>query len=49
MEEYTDSRAYLGACYQDLFFGNVNKRYRTMTAAQLKSRLERMNQSCWIR
>ena len=44
MEEYTDSRAYLGACYQDLFFGNVNKRYRTMTAAQLKSRLERMNQ-----
>ena len=41
--QMTDSCAYLADCYEDLFFGNVNKRYRSMTAAQLKSRMERLN------
>ena len=41
--QMTDSCVYLADCYEDLFFGNVNKRYRSMTAAQLKSRMERLN------
>ena len=43
VEHTADSREYLGGYYEELFFGNVNKRYRTMTAAQLKSRMERLN------
>ncbi len=40
--QMTDSCVYLADCYEDLFFGNVNKRYRSMTAAQLKNRMERL-------
>ena len=43
VEHTADSREYLGGYYEELFFGNVNKRYRTMTAAQLKSRMERLS------
>lgn len=39
-----DCAASLGEYYRGLFFGNVNKRYRPMTAAELKRRLERLNQ-----
>lgn len=38
-----DCAAGLGEYYRGLFFGNVNKRYRPMTAAEFKRRLERLN------
>ena len=45
-ETHTDCAAYLGEYYRELFFGNVNKRYRAMTAADMKRRVSRLNQAC---
>ncbi len=38
----TDCASYLGEYYKGLFFGNVNKRYRAMTAADMKRRVTRL-------
>gem|GEM_PF-118287 len=42
MEIHSDCAAYLGEYYKGLFFGNANKRYRAMTAADMKRRVSRL-------
>ncbi|MDO5416913.1 MAG: helicase-related protein [Lachnospiraceae bacterium] len=34
---------YLGEYYENLFFGNVNKRYRAMTFGEMKKRCQKLN------
>ena len=41
MEIKEECLAYLGQYYRELFFGTANKRYRSMTGADLKHRLNR--------
>ena len=38
MEIKEECLAYLGQYYKELFFGTANKRYRSMTGADLKHR-----------
>ena len=33
---------YLGKYYEELFFGHVNRRYRAMTAGEMKKRAEKL-------
>ena len=40
MEIKEECLAYLGQYYKELFFGTANKRYRSMTGADLKHRLK---------
>ena len=42
MEKREDCVRYLEAYYKDLFFGNVNRRYRAMTAAEMRARVEKL-------
>ena len=44
MEIKEECLAYLGQYYKELFFGTANKRYRSMTGADLKHRLNRLSQ-----
>ena len=44
MEIKEECLAYLGQYYRELFFGTANKRYRSMTGADLKHRLNRLSQ-----
>lgn len=39
-----DCLVYLEKCYQELFFGNVNKRYRAMSSGDMRRRMSRLNQ-----
>ena len=45
MEIKKECEQYLAEYYQDLFFGNVNKRYRAMTGAELRKRLSRLTEA----
>ena len=36
---------YLGNYYEELFFGHVNRRYRTMTAGEMRKRAEKLCQA----
>lgn len=38
-----ESEQYLAEYYQNLFFGNVNKRYRAMTLAEVRKRCQKLN------
>ena len=42
MEIHIDCAAYLGEYYKGPVFGNANKRYRAMTAADMKRRVSRL-------
>ena len=42
MEKREDCVRYLEAYYKDLFFGNVNRRYRAMTATEMRARVEKL-------
>lgn len=44
MEIKKDCAQYLGEYYKDLFFGNVNKRYRPMNGAELRKRVSRLTE-----
>ena len=44
MEIKKECVQFLGEYYKELFFGNVNKRYRAMTGAELKKRLRRLTE-----
>lgn len=44
MEIKKECAQYLGEYYKDLFFGNVNKRYRPMSAAELRKRVQRLTE-----
>ena len=37
--------SYLSEYYVNLFFGNVNKRYRAMTFGEMRKRCQRLNES----
>ena len=45
MEIKKECEQYLAEYYQDLFFGNANKRYRAMTGAELRKRLMRLTEA----
>ena len=45
MEIKKECEQYLAEYYQGLFFGNVNKRYRAMTGAELRKRLRRLTEA----
>ena len=45
MEIKRECAQYLEEYYKELFFGNVNKRYRAMTAVELRKRLKRLTEA----
>ena len=45
MEIKKECEQYLAEYYQGLFFGNVNKRYRAMTGAELRKRMSRLTEA----
>ena len=45
MEIKIECAQYLEEYYKELFFGNVNKRYRAMTAVELRKRLKRLTEA----
>ena len=44
MEIKRECAQYLEEYYKELFFGSVNKRFRAMTAAELRKRLKRLTE-----
>ncbi len=40
-----ETREFLGTYYEELFFGNVNKRYRSMTTGEMKKRAEKLTRA----
>ncbi|MCB7320246.1 helicase-related protein [Lacrimispora sp. 210928-DFI.3.58] len=44
MEIKAECIDYLEEYYKDLFFGNVNKRYRSMTGSEVRARISRLNE-----
>ncbi len=40
----TSTEQYLASYYKNLFFGNANKRYRSMTMAEMRKRCQKLNE-----
>ena len=44
MDSRKECAGYLADCYKEIFFGPVNKRYRSMTGAEMRKRLARLTE-----